>query len=59
MSRTQHGSKGPGYDFWGRRIESGNCGHGRPVKTRTHRRERRRAKRLLASGAELPKQEAF
>lgn len=43
MSRTIKGAKGPGYDYWGRRALSGNCGYGKDVKVRTHRIERRKA----------------
>jgi hypothetical protein len=59
MSRTKTGSKGSGYDFWGKRIESANCGHGKYVKTQTHRRERKRDKRRLAEGHEMETREAF
>ena len=59
MSRTKHGSKGPGYDFWGKRIESGDCGHGKEVKVRTHRRERKRDKRRLKEGEDMPDKESI
>ncbi len=42
MSRTKRGSKGDGYDYWGRRALSGNCGYGPKVKDLTHRIERHR-----------------
>ena len=41
MSRTIKGSKGCGYDYWGRRPYSTNCGYGPYIKLRTHRKERR------------------
>jgi hypothetical protein len=49
MSRSRtgkhsSGGKGAGYDYWGRRALSGNCGHGKEVKVITHRIERARAK---------------
>lgn len=59
MSRTHHNTKGPGYDFMGRRALSLDCGHGRDVKDRTHRVERRRSKSALRRGVDLPKHEAF
>jgi len=46
MSRTIKGQKGPGYDYWGRRPYSGSCGYGPYIKLRTHRKERRRSKKL-------------
>lgn len=51
MSRTHKGSKGPGYDYWSRRMGNGgmcNCpSYGREsAKTTTHRKERRRDKRM-------------
>lgn len=48
MSRTQKGSKGPGYDYWGRRPLSGDCGYGPAVKRVTHRIERRQASEVIA-----------
>lgn len=59
MSRTLRGSKGSGYDFWGRRALSGDCGYGKAVKVITHRKERRIAKRRLARGESLATREAF
>lgn len=59
MSRSKHGSKGPGYDFWGKRPSSG-CGHGKIVKKMTTRVERSRAKQELIRGDEdLKKREAI
>lgn len=53
MSRSRHNrsGKGPGYDYWGRRPgnRGGACPGkygGKEVKTRTHRIERRNAKRM-------------
>lgn len=34
MSRTNRGSKGPGYEYWGRRKPSG-YGYGKPLKKQT------------------------
>ncbi len=47
MSRTNRGSKGPGYDYMGQRAKSGDCGYGPDVKRETHRIERARAKASL------------
>jgi hypothetical protein len=47
MSRTKRGSKGIGYDYWGRRALSGDCGHGKEVKKITHRIERAREREML------------
>lgn len=47
MSRTKRGEKGPGYDYWGRRPLSGNCGYGPFVKHVTHRKERRINKTIV------------
>lgn len=47
MSRTRHGSKGPGFDFWSRRPpNSGVQTHGKFAKQVTHRIERRQNKSL-------------
>lgn len=59
MSRTRKGSKGPGYDYWGRRAQSGNCGHGPDVKRITHRIERRRASKALREQQDMQSREAF
>lgn len=59
MSRTKRGGKGPGYDYWGRRALSGDCGYGPQVKKTTARMERARAKAAVKRGAELPSREAF
>lgn len=48
MSRTKKGKKGPGYDYWGKRALSGDCGHGPVVKKLTHKKERAQKNRLLA-----------
>ncbi len=48
MSRTIHNSKGAGYDYWSRRLGNTGCqGYGPEVKKRTHKLERRAAKRLI------------
>lgn len=53
MSRTQHGSKGPGYDFWSRRPpNSGMQGHGKDAKQQTHRMERRENDRIVKKESE-------
>ena len=59
MSRTKKGSKGPGYDFWGRRVKIACCGFGPYVKLMTHKIERRRANVSLQKGAEMVSREAF
>lgn len=59
MSRTRHGSKGCGYDFWGKRALSGICGYGPEVKRITHRIERARAKRAVKEQREMPAREGF
>jgi len=47
MSRTQKGAKGPGYDYWSRRLGNDGCqGFGPDVKKKTHRMERREAERI-------------
>lgn len=52
MSRTKHGAKPPGYDYWSKRpVKGGNstmsAGYGPEVKRQTHRAERRVAGRAL------------
>lgn len=60
MSRSKRGSKGPGYDYWGRRAHSGTTGVGRIQKKITTRVERNRAKQELIRGEEdLKKREAI
>lgn len=44
MSRTKKGSKPIGYDYWGKRALSGNCGFGKIIKKLTHGIERARSK---------------
>lgn len=44
MSRTVRGSKGCGYDWWGKRPFS-QCSPDRVLKLLTHRIERKNAKR--------------
>ena len=43
MNRTNRGSKGPGYEYWGRRKPSG-YGYGKPLKKQTHKSERQQGK---------------
>jgi AMMECR1 domain-containing protein len=50
MSRSIKGSKGCGYDYWGKRALSGCCGYGKAVKVETHRKERRRANAAVRDG---------
>lgn len=46
MSRTKHGSKGPGYDYWSRRHPgNGINGHGKAIKKQTHKYERQEGKK--------------
>lgn len=47
MSRSKHGSKSPGYDYWGPRPNSFWGGHSPFIKDRTHRKERRKSKEDL------------
>lgn len=47
MSRTQHGSKGPGYEYWSRRFPY-PLSPGRFAKALTVRRERRLGKQAVA-----------
>jgi hypothetical protein len=44
MSRTIHGSKGPGYEYWASRWRRYGEQPGRFTKTKTHRFERRHGK---------------
>ena len=51
MSRSKRGEKGPGYDYWGKRPgNKGGQSPGADVKKRTHKTERRRAKKELRDG---------
>jgi hypothetical protein len=60
MSRSKHGSKGPGYDYWGRRAHSGITDVGRKQKKQTLRVERARAKQeLIREDEDLKKREAI
>jgi len=60
MSRSKRGSKGPGYDYWGRRAHSGRTEVGRIQKKMTTRVERSRAKQERIRGEEdLKKREAI
>jgi len=48
MSRTNKGSKGPGYEYWGRRPTKGTAPPaGKLTKKTTHRIERAKGKRDL------------
>lgn len=58
MSRTIKGSKGIGYEFWGRRPMCG--GSGPTAKLWAHRKERRRAAEQLRRDPEAVRnREAF
>lgn len=46
MSRTERGQRGPGYEYWSRRIKA-MLNPGRWAKKLTHRFERRQAKNTL------------
>jgi hypothetical protein len=46
MSRSKKGSKGPGFDYWGKRPFSVN-GHGSSIKKLTHKKERAISKQKL------------
>jgi hypothetical protein len=48
MSRTKKSSKGPGYEFWGKRKGKMD-GHGPDVKKSTHSKERGKTKTLIAN----------
>ncbi|MNK29197.1 hypothetical protein D3C87_475880 [compost metagenome] len=45
MSRTKRGSKGPGYEYWGKRPPSGHHAPGAKAKRVTHKAERQQGKR--------------
>jgi hypothetical protein len=47
VSKTKKGKKSPGFDYWGKRALSGNCGFGPEVKKLTHKKERAQAKQDL------------
>jgi len=47
MSRSVKGSKGPGYEYWGRRPGIKFGSPGKEAKKLTHRLERRRAQEAL------------
>lgn len=54
MSRTIKGSKGPGYEYWGRRASEAKVKYadpGRATKSLTSRRMRRINKQTLSSQA--------
>ncbi len=44
MSRTNKGSKGPGYDYWKSRMPGDEAAIGSEMKQRTARYERRKGK---------------
>lgn len=54
MSRTLKRGKGPGFDYWSRRPGNESCCNspGDGVKRRTHKAERRSAKRASKREAE-------
>lgn len=47
MSRSRKHQKSPGYDYWGKRALSGNCGHGPEVKKMTKKKERAQERQLI------------
>lgn len=49
MSRSKKSSKGPGFEYWGKRPISAEHGAipGRFTKTRTHKIERKKNKKLI------------
>ena len=53
MSRTKKSknAKGPGYEYWSKRPMSGSP-PGRWAKTRTHRKERIEAKKIIKKESE-------
>lgn len=46
MSRSKHGSKGPGHEYWASRLYPGGEPPGRDTKQRTARKERRESKAM-------------
>jgi hypothetical protein len=51
MSRTAHNGKGPGYDFWKRRMRySASWGYGSDIKRLSSRLHRRTARSQLSVG---------
>jgi hypothetical protein len=50
MSRTNRGSKGPGFEYWSGRLKAYFLDPGRYNKTRTHRSERRTARDDIEQG---------
>ena len=59
VGKTYRGEKGDGYDYWGKRPLSGNCGCGKEVKRISKRIERARSKQAVKRGEELPYREPF
>lgn len=57
MSRSSHGSKGPGYEYWKSRLHWGGEVPGRYTKTRTHRHERRQGVASVRYELDLIEQE--
>lgn len=47
MSHSIKGSKGPGFEYWGKRPIKAGTSPGKPTKVLTHKLERRRAEREL------------
>lgn len=47
MSRTNHASKGPGYEYWASRLHRHGETPGRYTKVATHKKERRVARHQL------------
>lgn len=59
MSRTRHGRKGPGFEYWSSRLHNYCDDPGSETKTITRRRERRTARQRLALTGELPTKQSF
>ena len=59
MGKTKRGEKGGGFDYWGKRPLSGDCGYGPEVKKISKKIERARAKKDLKEGKEMPDKESF
>lgn len=53
MSRTIKGSKGSGFEYWGKRPDVGHYPPGRKAKQATHRIERRMGRQEVAAEARL------
>lgn len=61
MSRTYKDEKGPGYEYWGSRLNKGGDQPGEFTKKETHKKERREAKKDIKKNNfdNLEKRESF